>query len=421
MRATLAALLLALLFIAPAARGDSAPLRLDINSTVRLALARSPELAPQRAAVGGASDVARAVDTPLATPPRLEVQAGPRWRNDAQRYGVDATVALWQDFSLGGYGGARRDLARSMQREAGAGLAVAERDVAAAAALAWINARLARELVRIRGESLKDAEELVRLAAARVRVGSAPPGDEALARAVLGTARAAALDAEGRRFEADAALRYIAGLPLAQPLELAGPLDTRDPPIDARQLLARARAAHPDVELARATAARHARTSEVARAGGKPYLSVGPLVTREGTGDWVVEGRVAVPLPFVNPAALDTARASADARVASANARRVEARIAGDIQMALHEREHAREVREELLTGAIVPAREALRQSKLQYEAGSGQLAVVLGARRALLDAEERWAEAAADVRRADVKLARALGRAPNTMGEPNR
>ncbi len=421
MRAIVAALLLSSALATAPARAQRAPLRLDIASAVRLALQRSPELGPGRAAIGGASDVARAVDTPLATPPRLEVQAGPRWRNDVQRYSVDATVALWQDFSLGGYGGARRDLARAMQREAGAGLAVAERDVAATTALAWIDARLARELMRIRAESVTDAVELVRLASARVRIGQSPPGEEALARAVLGSARAAALDAEGRRFEADAALGYVTGLPPAQPIDVTGALDTRDPPLDERRLLARARAAHPDVALARAVAARQTRTSEVARAGGKPYLSVGPLVTREGTGDWLFEGRVAVPLPLVNPAALESARARADARVAAAQARRVEARINGEIRMALHEREHAREVREALLTGAIAPAREALRQSQAQYEAGSGDLNAVLVARRALLDAEERWAEAAADVRRADVKLARALGREPKAMGDPNR
>ncbi|MEB2324051.1 MAG: TolC family protein, partial [Sorangiineae bacterium] len=320
-----------------------------------------------------------------------------------------------------GYAGARRDLARALGREAHAGLAVAERDVAARAALAWIDARLAREIVHIRDESLKDAASLVQLAAARVGAGSASPGEEALARAVLGSARAEALDAEGRRVVADAALRYVTGLAPAQPLELAGPLDTRDPPLDARRLLSRAGAVHPDVELARATATRELRTSDVARAGGKPYLSVGPVVTREGTGDWLVQGRIAVPLPLVNPAALEASRARSEAGVAEADARRLEARLGGEIQMALHEREHARELREALLSGAITPAREALRVSERQYEAGSGELSTVLGARRALLDAEERWAEAAADVRRADVKLARALGREPNSMGAPNR
>ena len=66
----------------------------------------------------------------------------------------------------------------------------------------------------------------------------------------------------------------------------------------------------------------------------------------------------------------------------------------------------------------IGPAREALRQTLAQYEAGNGDTATVLSARRELLLAEERWAEAAADVRRADVRLMRLLGRDPAELSE---
>src|SRR5512139_1352206 len=156
---------------------------LDLATTVRLALAHSPTLRPSRAAVTGAGVVASAVDTALATPPRIEVQAGPRFQHGSLPTKPEVTVAAWQDLSLGSFGSARRALSASIAREAAAGLRAAELDAAARGALAWIDARLAVELERLRTESLRDAEELERLADARVRSGRADSGESALAQA----------------------------------------------------------------------------------------------------------------------------------------------------------------------------------------------------------------------------------------------
>lgn len=392
------------------AQGSDA-VRMDLRTAVWMARNRSPTLEPSRAAAAGVADVRAAASASLPTPPRLELQVGPRLRSEPERDGFEASVAAWQDVSLGGYRRARREFASSMEDEARAAVSVAARDAGERAAVSWVSARLASELQRIRGDSLKEAEELLRIAAARVESGRAAPGEESFARALVGSARAAVLEAEGRKFAAEAELRFATGLGQSQPLAVVGDIDARDAPLDEAELVRDALANHPDVTFANAAAHRRDRAAELALASGRPFLAVGPLVTHEGTGDWIIQARVAMPLPFVNPNALDAARARAEALAAHAETTTVRAALDREIRIALHEREHSREARDVLRDGAIRPAREALVLVEKQYAAGAAPIDPVVAARRQLLEAEEKWAEAAAGVKLADIKLARALGR----------
>jgi cobalt-zinc-cadmium efflux system outer membrane protein len=387
---------------------------LDLATVARLARARSPTLQIGRAAVAASPDIARAAGAIFPTPPRLELQAGPRMQRGGGA-GAEWTVAAWQDLSLGGLGAARRDLSASLKREANAGLTVAELDAAARGALVWTDARLALELERLRTEALAAAEELLRVAEVRVQSGRADPGESALAQSVVGSARAAVLDAEGRRFVAETELRFFTGLAPDANVRVAGEFEAKDAPLDPETLLSASRGRQPDVALSVAGAERRERAVEVALATGRPFLAVGPLVTHEGTGDWIVQARVAAPLPFVNPNAFEGARAKSDALIARAEASERRARLEAEIRMLLHEREHARAVRDTLREGSLLPARLALDVASKQYAVGRAELGTVLVARRELLDAEQRWAEAVADVWRADVRLSRALGQFPSS------
>lgn len=413
-------ILIALALTTWAGTAAAAPVRMDMPEAMRRAEQAAPALGPKRAALQSSRELVRAADQKLSVPPRVEVEVGPRFRSDPSRVGVDATLGLWQDLPLGGLGAARRRWATAAGGEASARLAVTLQDVRAEAALTWLEVRLARELERIRGESLGHALTIVKVAGARVRAGSVPPSEEASAKAMAGRARAEVLDAEGRRFVAETALRHLTGTQ-AQPIEIEGPLEIADQPLERGALLARARTGQPDVVAADAAAERSERAIEMTRAFGKPSLAVGPSVTREATGDWIVLARASFPLPLVSPGALDTARARAEAAVQRAEARHVRASLEREIDLAVHERKHARELRDALREGVIGPAREALRQSLAQYEAGSIDTATVLAARRELLAAEERWAEAAADVRRADIRLMRLMGRDPRELGAKGR
>ena len=89
-----------------------------------------------------------------------------------------------------------------------------------------------------------------------------------------------------------------------------------------------------------------------------------------------------------------------------------------EVEIALHEREHALNLRESLRVGTIEPSTQAVREFQLQYEVGRIDLTTLLAARREMLNAQERWALAAGDVRRAEVKLLR-FANDPRLLGGP--
>lgn len=408
--------LVALLLMMPIGRAAAEPARLDLQTVMRRAAGVAPSLGPPTAAVRGAEEQRDAADVVLSTPPRLEFALGPRVLNDSKDARLEAGVGLWQDFSLGGVGAAREHLARAASNEAERRLALAVIDARVAAASAWVEARLAWELVRIRRESLENARLLEATAKARVDGGKALPLELSLAAVVAGRADTELLAAQGKRFVAEANLRWWVGLKPQEPIELVGELEVSDAPFDLPAALRKGRGQQPDVRLAAASAERVARTADAVAASGQPFLSLGPSVLHEGTGDWIVLGRVSVSLPTVNPAGFEAARARADSWVARAQVTELSAVTDGQIVLAVEEREHTRELRGRLRDNVVAHAREALSQALARYQAGSEDMGIVLQARREALLGEEEWAAAAADVRRADIRLMRLLNLEPRWL-----
>ena len=407
----------ALLLAIPVSRAQAEPARLDLQTVMRRAAEVAPSLGPPTAAVRGAQEQRQAADVTFSTPPRLELALGPRFLNGSNDARLEASVGAWQDVSLGGLGAARGRLAQAASTEAERRRGLAVIDARAAAALAWVDARLAFELIRIRDASLENARQLEATARARVDAGKALPSELSLAEVIAGRADAELLAAQGKRFVAEANLRWWVGLKPQDPLELAGELEVSDAPFDLPAALRRARGQQPDVRLAAASAERAARAADAVAASGRPFLSLGPSVLHEGTGDWILLGRISVPLPTVNPAGFEAARARADSWVAQAQVAELSAVTGGQIVLAVEEREHTRQLRGRLRDNVVAHAREALSQALARYQAGSEDIGIVLQARREALLGEEEWAAAAADVRRADIRLMRLLNLEPSWLG----
>ncbi|HVY32015.1 MAG TPA: TolC family protein [Polyangiaceae bacterium] len=418
MFARIAVVTLSVLALARSAAAEPAPAVLSLSAASERASRLSPLLGPRRAAVHGAQGVEHAADTLVALPPRIDVAAGSRWRASPGELGPEISVSVMQELSLGGYGRSRERYARALTRGARADLTVAVEDARTAAALSWVEARLARESVRIMTDSLEQTEGLERVAASRVAVGRASPAELALTQALVGNAQADLLAAQGRSFVADASLRYLTALPANTPLELAGSLDAPAGELDRVSVLRQAHGVQPDRQAARRAVERATSAAEMVAAGGKPLLALGPSVTHEATGDWILLIRVGIPLPLVNPAGVEASRLRLDADVAAAAERYVESTLEHEVLLALEERTHARELAKLLGDSVVGAAAEALRLAVLQYEAGKIDFAAALAARRELLAAEHRRAQAAADVRRADIRLARLLGHTPENSEE---
>lgn len=387
--------------------GPATPrLTLTLETALTLAARQGPELGPARAGVAGSVALANASGGFITRPPELTVSAGPRFGVD---HGLDATISLLQPLSLGGAGEARGRLAEARRSIADAVLLQARAHNLLLAAAAWVEARVSRELMLAREVSLTEAQALLAVADARLDSGAATAGDQALARALVGAARAALLDAEGRRFAAETELNYELGLEQVE-LDVTGALDADGAALDERTALELAER-HPALTALRAEARAAGDAVDQARAEGKPYVAVGPSLTREGTGDYILLGHVGVALPFVNPNAFEAGERARLARIAQAEVERGRLRLRADVLGLLHERSHARRARDALVRDAVGPARDALLAVTNRYREGKAPLADVLVARRALLEVQERHLEASAAARLAELKLRAALGR----------
>jgi cobalt-zinc-cadmium efflux system outer membrane protein len=332
--------------------------------------------------------------------------------------GVDTTVGVYQEFSVGGYGKQLSKYADAATARADANIELAQRDALVRAYLAWLDALQARELLKLRIEALEEIREVSRIAEARLAAGRSSPGEAALAKALVGSAEASVLSARGSITQADAYLRYVCGIELHRPLEISGVLDAPPLDIDEQSIRAKVLRVAPDLKSARAEANTLSQSAILGRAGSKPFLQLGPSITREGTGDWVFLGHVRMPLPGVDPAAAENAERKLSAHIAKAKVTVLEQAVLRDVEVALHEREHALKTRDLLLHESIEPSKLAAHEARLQYEAGRSDLVSVITSRRELYDALEKWIRAAIDVQRADARLERYMDLSSQKKGQ---
>lgn len=402
--------------------GDNAPpIALDLATALRLAEARAPELLGPEAEIRGAAEFRTAADRTFHRPPRIEVSAGPRHVPGGARLGVDATLGVFQEISTGRYGAELEQFSVAVRQRAESNRAAVRRDARVRASLAWLDALEARELLTIRRRAADGAKELLRIAEARVASGRSSPGEAALAQTLVGAAEASVLFAEGLITTADASLRHVCGIDLHRAIDIRGELELAPADLDEASMRNHVRQLSPDLIAARAQAAFAEQSAKLGRAHSRPHVELGPTLTREGTGEWVLLGHFRMPLPGVDPAAAENAERNQLAQVARAHVGIAEQAVLRDVEIALHEREHALRVRALLKNGTIKPAERALREAELHYEAGRSDLLSVIAARRELYDALEKWTQAAVDVRRAEARLERytAVGLHKSGSGKP--
>ncbi len=380
---------------------------IDLRAAMALAEQRAPELLEATAERNAAPAVRAAANRVIHRPPRALMSVGPRRLSGGTQVGFDVTAGVYQEFSLGGYAQRLDSYATAVERRANAKYISMQRDARVRAGLAWVNARVARESLAIRREALTGAQETLRIAEARAKVGKSSPAEAALARALLGSLEASVLAALGDITVADAELRYLCGIELHQALELSGPLNTEAFAIDENGIRQRMLAQAPQLAEVRAEAYALDQVALLGKAASRPHIEIGPSVTHEGTGDWIFLGNVSLPLPGVDPFAAENAHRSMEAEIARARVTIAEQTALKEVEIALHEREHALDVRESLQLGTIEPSLQAVHEFQLQYEVGRIDLTTLLAARRELLNAQERWALAAGEVQRAEVRLMR--------------
>jgi cobalt-zinc-cadmium efflux system outer membrane protein len=307
-----------------------------------------------------------------------------------------------------GLGSARSQSAEAFERATRRTIEHARRESAAIALSAWFDVVEAQQLSLLRAKSREEAEEIARVAHARVTRGVAMPMEASLAEAEIGSAVLGERDAEGRLFEARAALKYALGLPASPDVIATDELDL-DASEPAKAPIEHG-GEHPSVLAARAHLALAKTDAALARSVSTTPLSVSMTAAREGTGERLFTGVLGFPLPIFDPSRFDAAKQNANVYAAEARVTRAQAEVERDRAIAAHEREHTREVRDALRTRVLLPLREAVRFARANYQAGTQDATTLLLLRQRLLDAEERLCHAVAEVKRADVRSALARG-----------
>ena len=398
----LGAFVLATTLTAGSAAADDR-LELTRERASALGAERGPPAREAAAPIAAADAMHEDSDSPLPYSPKLSAFAGARKGGFGS--GFEVGGSLQQELSLHGLGGRRHDVADVTARATRDELSRARLEGAGFAALAWADLVEAQELARVREATRIDADEIARVARARTDRGVALPSEAALASAEVGSAELGERDAEGRVYEARAALAFAIGDPPGTMLVAAGNLTAIGPPADRRPEGPHPAdvAARSQVDLARADA-------RLARAQSAPSWAVGVNVAREGTGERFLTGTLTLPLPFFDPSTFEAARQRVNVEAAMGRTASVSAARARDVALATHERLHTREVRETLITKLLAPLRESVRLARASYQAGTQDVTGFLLLRQRLVVAEEQGAHAAADVLRADVRYEVTVG-----------
>ncbi len=273
--------------------------------------------------------------------------------------------------------------------------------------------------------NLRTAEDSSNLASARHGAGAATLVEKLQAQTALAQARLEHARAGGLRQAAVGALAVAMGLPANQAIELAPRgadthADTEveaDLSIDLPALIAEARQRHPRVVAARERLAEATARAGAVRAGrwGDVTLSARAGQTRYGGNSELQRSTSAtvqwsVPLfdRGVLASRLDDARGQVQVRGAAVDdaLSQVEGLVWQQGQALQSDRAVLRESR--LVQDSAEQARLAAVE---RYRAGVGAFSDVLAAQNVAANARFQWVEAQANVRRANLRLAAAIGR----------
>lgn len=311
----------------------------------------------------------------------------------------------------------RIDFAGQSRRSAEATFADAVRKLKLDVLLASIDVLEAKSKLQLAQDNLSTLEKLVQLNEQRLTSGAIPPLE-------LTRSKVAMLQYRGNVKSAQLALgaARLKLLPLLgkKPGEDAVDIDDRlgVPPAAAAPDLAAlqsvARTTRPDLEAKRTDVARSQADLKLQLAEGKVDYLLGAEYRRQqgvnGKGN-LLGLFVSVPLPIFSRNQGEIARAEGEEQKADRTLAALETEVAGEVASAYEEFESSRQLLIEIERDLLKPTADARAGTTYVYEAGATSLLDVLDAQRAFNDTMETYYSAQATYRRAQIKLALAVGK----------
>lgn len=266
--------------------------------------------------------------------------------------------------------------------------------------------------------SQKAAEESFRAAEAKYQAGMVTPADKLQAQTAWSQAILTTQQAQGTWQTARGALAAVMGLDAHQAPALATPLQTVMPEAFERELaglIEVARARRADLRAAEAQVRASQAASELARAGGRPTVSMANVATRDRiehnafTTSSSLGMTVTLPLfsGFNTTYKVKAAEAQVDAKVAQRD--RIRLQVAQDVWNAYQNLQSAGQslrTTDDLIKSA--EAAEAMARGR--YKAGVGSLLDLLTAQNALASARQQRVQAAYNWNLYRATLAQSMG-----------
>jgi len=388
---------------------------------VRCALAASPALLAAEAAVDAAAGRREAARTVLPSNPALEVTVAARRGLQTGERDLNVYGRLAQELEVAGQRRQRRRVAAADQEAARRRVDALRRELAAEVLGVHVEALAAREQQAMLARLSGAAELVVARARAGAQTGVGTGLEQDLAAVTALRLGQQSIEA-GRRLAAAHAL--LAGLVGADPtratVAAAGSLAPLPVPEDIQALLAGALAARAELEVARAERELYERRADLYRRLRAPNPSLVLFAQRDGFGERVLGGGVAVPIPLPAPLGRsyrgEIAENQALARQAGAELERLRRQIRAEVAVAA-ETLRARRAAVQALDPARIARIEA-HITALGEEMAAGRLSVREAAllQQSLLEPLAAHLEARRAEALAAVELARVAGLLPGEL-----
>jgi outer membrane protein TolC len=299
-------------------------------------------------------------------------------------------------------------------RFAEADLARVRQDVAFRVANAYYTVLLAKQLVVIAENNVKNRQSQLGLSQARVAVGLGAPSDMVRAKATLADAVAQLTNAQADELASEVNLLLSMGADPRQKLSI-GEAQVDDVDSDPQARMDLALKNRPEIRSARADLNQARYALDVAKKTNVPTLLLVAAYSGRGVGDPFSSrsGSLAVLLnwTFGDGGATrgQTAVALGNFQSAVANLTQSTQLVISDVIQAGLDLSSAT-LRKQTAEVGVANARELVRISNGRYEGGVGQFLEITDAQSQLVSAERNLAVATIDVFRAKIALQRAMG-----------
>ncbi|GAB5546585.1 MAG: TolC family protein [Sandaracinaceae bacterium] len=273
----------------------------SLEALLRHAETRAPAMVVARSRLGLVREEEGAAESPFPANPRAMVAAGPRF-DDSGAADVDVTVQLWQPIEIAGEQGERQRVTRARRERLSSELEAVRWDVHRQLHATFHLALLAREQVEVSQLVVEFQERMLDVARRRVASGDASPLIEPIAQVEVAQARQMQIAARGRYRVLQVRLAEIAGWSTSTPPAPAGQLGAPRALPALERLVEIAREHQPRLAALRAAVGESRARVSLAHRDAWPEPTLGVGFAREGapngTPDWIVTGRLMLPLPF---------------------------------------------------------------------------------------------------------------------------